>query len=91
MTVATPRIVSVQLSGGAFDGAYVDVPLDENGQPPQYRWWENTTARDISVNPAYGPTARMVTHFYELDTIVDADGVRWLYRWTGDEISDAAA
>ncbi len=91
MHVATPRIVRVPLIDGPFDGGDIDVILDENGEPPEYRTFQDTGPRDVSVNPAYGPSYRCVTHWYLRDTRPGQHGPIWVFRWHSTDVDDAAA
>jgi hypothetical protein len=91
MTVAAPRIATVQLVGGIYDGAYVDVPLDENGDPPDVRMYTNTSAADHTMDPGRGPIARVITHIYERTLGVGPNGPTWYYRHVADDMGQAAA
>lgn len=89
--MATPRVVSVQLVGGIYDGAFVDVPLDAAGEPPELRMYTNTSSADQTMDPGRGPMARVITHVYERTFGVGPNGPTWYYRHVGDDMDQAAA
>lgn len=91
MTMVVPRYIEIEHIGGPFDGETQRFAVDTDGQPPDFYILNMVSAADYSVDPMTGPSAARATQFYELDTVVDERGPRWVYRWKGETVTDIAA
>lgn len=76
--------VRIEIRGGPFDAEFITVPLDSDGQPPQFPTTQALGVTDVRGGLTSGPIADVVSQLYELDTEIDATGARWVYRFTGE-------
>lgn len=81
----TQHEVQVQYVGGPFDGHFATVTVDPaTNEPPRFPTTQALGPADFRINPTTGPIADIQHQLYELDTLMDEAGVRWIYRFTGE-------
>ncbi len=90
MSVTAPNTTEVEHFGGPFDGYFQAVPVDSDGNPPEFYTVDVIGAGDPSIDPSTGPTAQIATQFYEREMRVGGDGPRWVFVWHGEHMIDAA-
>lgn len=91
MTDRDKRTIDVEHVGGPYDGETVPVDVDADGQPPEFYMTKAVGPMDYSIDPMYGAQSKIVNWFYRLDARVDAAGIRWVYIYEAETVTDAAA
>jgi hypothetical protein len=88
VNVATPQYVEIEHIGGPYDGETQRIACDADGRPPEFYVLTVGTSMDFSVPAHCGPQAKRASQFYDLDTVIDEDGPRYVYRWRGETVTD---
>lgn len=85
MTVTDKSHVFVEHVGGPYDGQHQHVPLDQDGNPPEFYILDDFGPYDASIPPLLGLQQSITHRFYDLDLAVDENGRRHVYRYRGED------
>lgn len=80
--------IFVEHIGGPYDAQHQYVPLDEDGNPPEFYILKDFGPYDPSIPPLLGIQQSITHRFYDLDVAVDEDGPRNVYRYRGEDTPD---
>lgn len=80
--------IQIQFLEGPDDGQFVTVELDADGNPPAFPTSRRLGEIDWSLDPSTGPISPLITRSYVLDSDLTPTGVKWVYRYAGEEETD---
>lgn len=89
--MTAPRTARIEFLNGPLEGDSVEVPLDDDGLPPELHTVDQMSAYDTAMDPTAGLASSVATQFYERDVAIRGDGIVHVYVWKGEHLNTGLA